>query len=166
MGVAWIIAAAVFFADFLIKTYLRTNFSYSSIPVIEKIFHITVVENSGAAFGFLRGKTTFLIYIGIVFIFVFLFVMKKEKKKGPLFLASCGLIIGGAISNLYDRIFLGFVIDYIDLQIWPVFNLSDSCITVGAFLLVWQSYSRSRHKPDLKKNNSTHTQVNSKDTST
>ena len=68
-----------------------------------------------------------------------------KKYKVHLFLIPCGLILGGAVSNLWDRIFLGFVVDYIDLRVWPVFNLSDSCITVGVGLLLWQSFKKSRH---------------------
>ena len=151
MGVAWVIAAGVASADFLVKTYLRINFPHSSIPIVKNIFHITVVENSGAAFGILRGKTTFLIYTGLIFLLVFFFMMKSEKRKDLLFLIACGLIMGGAISNLYDRIFLGFVVDYIDLRIWPVFNLSDSCITVGVGLLIWQSYIRPKDVCNLGK---------------
>jgi signal peptidase II len=58
----------------------------------------------------------------------------------PRFAISYGLIIGGALSNLFDRVFLGYVVDYIDLRVWPVFNLSDSCITVGIGLLLFYSF--------------------------
>ena len=140
MRLTWILATAVFLSDFLIKTYLRINFAYQSIPVIKNIFHITVVFNEGAAFGILRGRTNFLIYLGVIFILFFFFLMKKEKEKSRLFLVVCGMILGGALSNLCDRIFFGYVIDYIDLRVWPVFNLSDSCISVGVAVLIWQSF--------------------------
>jgi signal peptidase II len=145
MGLALIIASVIFFADFVIKAYLRNNLAYSSIPIIKNIFHITVVFNKGAAFGILQGRTFLLIASGIVFILFFVFLMNREGKRNPLFLIPCGLILGGAVSNLWDRIFLGFVVDYIDLRVWPVFNLSDSCITVGVGLLLWQSFKKSRH---------------------
>ncbi|MFH1503958.1 MAG: signal peptidase II [Candidatus Omnitrophota bacterium] len=144
MRLTWLIAAGVFLADFFIKAFLRANFSFQSIPVIKNIFHITVVFNKGAAFGVLQGKTPFLTYIGVGFILIFLFIVKKESKKNLLFLIACGLVLGGAVSNLYDRVFLGFVVDYLDFRIWPVFNLSDSCITVGAFLLLWDSYRKPK----------------------
>ena len=150
MLVAWGIAAVVFIADFFIKAHLHTNFLHTSTPVIKNIFHITVIENTGAAFGILHGKTTLLIFAGVIFMLVFLLFMKNEEKKTLMFNISCGLILGGALSNLYDRIFLGFVIDYIDLRIWPVFNLSDSCITVGAFLLIWLSYRDSKKQLSKK----------------
>ncbi|UCC95627.1 MAG: signal peptidase II [Candidatus Omnitrophota bacterium] len=150
MVLVWTVASAVFFVDLLIKTYLRSNFAFQSIPIIKGIFHITVVFNKGAAFGILRGKTTFLIYIGLIFILFFLFFMRKEKEKKLPFLISYGLILGGAFSNLCDRVFLGYVIDYIDLRIWPVFNLSDTCISVGIFILLlmqFRSSLRSKAQP-------------------
>ena len=144
MWLLWAIAGVVLCIELLVKTYLRINFPYTSIPVIKNIFHITVVFNKGAAFGILQGRTTLLIYIGIIFILVFFLLMKNENKNNLCFFIASGLIIGGAVSNLCDRIFLGFVVDYIDLRIWPVFNLSDSGITVGAGLLLWQSYREHR----------------------
>ena len=142
MWLSWAIAAAVFVAELAIKTYLRLNFPYASIPLIKNVLHITVVFNTGAAFGILTGKTNLLIYIGIVFILVFFIIISKEKREDRLFLIACGLILGGAISNMVDRIFLGYVVDYIDIRIWPVFNLADSCITTGACLLFLDSFKR------------------------
>jgi len=136
----WVIATVVFFTDFFLKGHFRAKFPFQSIPVIKNIFHITLVFNRGAAFGILQKNTYFLIYAGIVFILLFFILMKKEKKKSTLFLIACGLIIGGAFSNLWDRLYLGYVVDYIDFRVWPVFNISDSCITIGAGLLFWESY--------------------------
>lgn len=144
----WIVcltAALVFAADYIIKGFLRINFAYQSIPIIKNILHLTVIFNKGAAFGILKGTNNFLIYIGIIFIIVFLAVIQKEKRKDTLFLISAGLILGGALSNLYDRIFLGYVVDYIDIRIWPVFNLSDSCITIGVGLLLIDALRRKSH---------------------
>jgi signal peptidase II len=125
--------------DLWIKTYLRLNFSFQSFPLINKLVYITVVFNSGTAFGLLQGKTTLLIYLTLILIVVFWFVYKKEQEKKLTFLIATGLIFGGAFSNLIDRLMLGVVVDYIDLRFWPVFNLSDSCITIGAILLIIDS---------------------------
>jgi len=144
MVVAGLVAAIIFLLDFLIKAYLRINLPFSSTPIIENIFHISVVFNKGAAFGILQGKTSLLIFIGVAFIFLFLMMAKNAGKKNLLFLIACGMVLGGAASNLVDRIFLGFVVDYLDFRIWPVFNLSDSCITVGIGILFWQSCKKSK----------------------
>ncbi|MCF7869972.1 MAG: signal peptidase II [Candidatus Omnitrophica bacterium] len=125
--------------DFWIKTYLRLNYSFQSFPLIDKLVYITVVFNSGTAFGLLQRETTLLIYFTLILISVFWFIYKKEQEKKLTFLIATGLIFGGAFSNLIDRLMLGAVVDYIDLRFWPVFNLSDSCITIGAILLIIDS---------------------------
>jgi signal peptidase II len=146
MHVTAIIAAIIFCLELSIKTYLRLNFPGASMPVIKDIFHISIVFNTGAAFGILQNQTTFLICIGLLFILIFFFFVKSEKNKNIVFYIACGLIVGGALSNLCDRIFLGFVVDYIDLRVWPVFNLADSCITSGIILLFWQSMHKRTSK--------------------
>ena len=151
MARTWVVATTVFLADFFIKGYLRSQPPFQSIPVIKNILHITLVFNPGAAFGILQKNTTFLIYAGIVFILLFFILVKKENKKSTLFLLACGLIAGGAFSNLWDRLYLGYVVDYIDFRIWPVFNLSDACITIGAGLLLWESYQNHKKIKNINK---------------
>jgi len=137
-----IVASLIFTADFFIKRYFLFNHSFESIPVIKNILYLTVVFNKGAAFGILKGKTSLLIYTGIIFLLIFLFTIINERRKNIFFLIACGLIIGGAFSNLTDRVFLGFVVDYIDIKVWPVFNLSDSAISIGAFLLLLNEFKK------------------------
>jgi signal peptidase II len=72
--------------------------------------------------------------------------MSKEKVKTPILQVSYGLILGGAFSNLFDRIWYGYVIDYLDIHIWPVFNLSDTAITVGVGLFLLNSFRMRRDK--------------------
>lgn len=134
-AIVWVIAGIIFLLDFIIKRWLLNTVSCHSLPIIENVLHITVTINRGAAFGIFRQNTVFLIIVSIVFLALFFVYMRRENKSAPLFLVSCGLILGGAFSNLFDRIFLGFVIDYIDLRWWPVFNLADSAITTGIGLL-------------------------------
>lgn len=142
LSIVCIAAVLVFTADFFIKQYFLKNPHLQSIPVIKNFLYISVVFNSGAAFGILKGKTTFLIYIGLIFLLLFLMNFIKAEKKSKIFLISCGLIMGGALSNLYDRIFIGYVVDYIDLRFWPVFNISDSAISIGACLLFLSEFRR------------------------
>lgn len=141
-----IVASLVFIADFFIKRYFLANPAFESVPVIKNILYLTLVFNKGAAFGILQGKTVFLIYAGLIFLLIFLFTFMNEQKKNLLFILSCGLILGGALSNLYDRILLGFVVDYIDMRVWPVFNLSDSSITIGAILLFFNELRKPKDK--------------------
>ncbi|MCM8819558.1 MAG: signal peptidase II [Candidatus Omnitrophica bacterium] len=143
--VVLITAICIFAIDSFVKYFLFYNFSYTSIPLIKNILHITVICNSGAAFGLLRGKNQLLIYISIIFILFFLILSKRSRKTFLAFFGE-GLIIGGAISNLFDRLFLGCVIDYIDIRIWPVFNISDMCISIGIGVLFLDSLKNKKLK--------------------
>lgn len=103
-----------------------------------------MVFNSGAAFGILKGSTNFLIYVGIIFILVLVMFLRKEKTKSKMLFTAYGLILGGAFSNMYDRIFLGYVVDYLDFRVWPVFNIADTCISTGVGLIFLQSFLEHR----------------------
>jgi len=145
-GVAGITSLIIFFSDFFIKNYLKNNFAYQSIPVIKNILNITVVFNKGAAFGVLKGYSNILVYAGIVFIIMLIVTIKKNARKSMLSMVILGLIMGGAFSNMFDRVVYGFVVDYLDFRIWPVFNLSDTCISIGVGILLLQSLSANEKK--------------------
>lgn len=106
-----------------------------SIPVIDKIFHFTYVQNSGGAFGILRGRTNLFIIISIIVILFIVYFMFKEEKKDYFVKVVCSFVLGGAVSNLIDRMRLGYVVDFVDFQVWPVFNVADSAISIGMILL-------------------------------
>lgn len=98
------------------------------------MFHLTFVLNSGVAFGFFQGHGLW-ITLGTLVILGALFrttLQLAPRKWVPVCL---GLILGGAMGNLIDRFRFGSVVDFLDFRVWPVFNLADSCITVGAVLL-------------------------------
>jgi signal peptidase II len=119
-----------------------------SIAVIPNIFHITLVHNTGAAFGLFRGRAPVLIAFSIIVI-VFILVMYKKIVSAPLAVrVSAGLILGGAAGNLIDRLVWRFVVDFIDFRIWPVFNLSDSAICAGTFVLLFYSFRTRRARSD------------------
>ena len=94
---------------------------------------ITVTHNTGAAFGVLQGERALLILIGAG---VSVFLLWYLRSHHSIWLA---LILGGAVSNLLDRVIRGYVIDFIDLGWWPSFNVADSCMTVGVVVLLIQS---------------------------
>jgi len=138
---ALICAAAVFAGDFFIKQYFRLNHAFESIPVIKNIFHLTVVFNQGAAFGFFQGQTAFLVGISAILIVLFFTCFYREEDRSLFNAIAYGLVLGGAFSNLFDRITTGYVVDYLDFRIWPVFNLSDTCICTGVGLLMIKSFT-------------------------
>lgn len=129
------IIAVILFLDQLTK-FIATRFlAYNqSLPVIKGVFHLTLIHNTGAAFGILKNQTSLFIFSSITAIILIYFGLKDKKyKKSYKF--SLSLILAGALGNLIDRISLGYVVDFLDFRVWPVFNLADSAITVGAILL-------------------------------
>lgn len=113
----------------------------STYPLIEGVFHLTYVENTGAAFSIFTDQQLFLKIVTSIFI-VFLFVLLAyHLKKQGRFTAkalSLSFIIGGAIGNLIDRIRFNFVVDFLDFRLirFAVFNVADSFIVVGSILLI------------------------------
>ncbi len=120
-----------------------------SIPVIHKIFHFTYVQNTGGVFGILRGRTNFFIVVSIVVILFIIYFMLKEEKKDTFIKVVFSVVLGGAISNLIDRMRLGYVVDFIDFRVWPVFNIADSAISVGMVLLLIRLFFQKEKSPEL-----------------
>ena len=120
-------------------------------PVIPGLFHLTLVHNPGVAFG-LFARTGWIVVVAAVAIVAVLTAtsLRSPAADGPTasrtWLAM-GLILGGAVGNLIDRIRYGGVVDFLDFRVWPVFNVADSSITVGAALIAW-TWWRQRDVPD------------------
>ncbi|MBU2633947.1 MAG: signal peptidase II [Nanoarchaeota archaeon] len=98
-------------------------------------YFLTNIINYGAAFGILQNQTLFLIIVSLIVLGFCIYYFIKYKNKNQRIALS--LIIAGTASNLIDRIFLGYVRDFINLQIWPVFNLADSYNVIGVGLLIY-----------------------------
>jgi signal peptidase II len=131
------------FSKFLITKNL---FLGQSIPIIKGFFHLTPVHNRGAAFGILKNQVVFLIFVSL-FAIVLIYSNLKRRDAGnkiSLHRVALGLILAGALGNLIDRLCYGYVIDFLDFRIWPVFNLADSAITIGAVLLGWSLLKESK----------------------
>lgn len=126
-------------ADQLIKLWALSSLEpVGSITIIENIFSLTYVENRGAAWGMMAGAKWYLIIMPIVIIVAAIAYLIIKKLSDPLLLWSVMLIVSGGLGNLIDRIFRGFVVDYLHATFidFPVFNLADCCITIGAGLLI------------------------------
>jgi signal peptidase II len=102
-----------------------------SIPVLGEYIRLTYVENRGAAFGLLQNQTAFFILVGVIVISVIVASYRYIPEPSWLLNLCLGLQMGGAIGNLIDRIHAGYVVDFIDLTFWPVFNIADSAICIG-----------------------------------
>ena len=127
--------------DQIIKVLIINNMSlHQEIKIIPNFFSLYYVENPGAAFSILGNQTLLLIIISVICLILIKEYIKKEKDFTKLSIISLGMIIGGTIGNLFDRILYKAVIDYLSFNIFeysfPVFNLADIAITVGAGLLL------------------------------
>ncbi len=146
-----LLATLVAIVDQVSKFIIQHIFSPgSSIPIIKDIFHITLVHNTGAAFGILKARTPYLVIIGIIAAFFILYYLSRLKKDAACTRIAFSLILGGIIGNLIDRLRFGYVIDFLDLRIWPVFNVADSAITIGAILMVIQLIKTKNQRPKIK----------------
>jgi signal peptidase II len=138
----FIIVSVVLSLDQSVKYLVNTRLSLGqSIPVAKGIFHITLVHNRGAAFGILQGALPFFIFSASLAIYL-IYLILKDVRRGMLSTLAMSLVLAGALGNLIDRVFLGYVIDFLDFRIWPVFNIADSSITIGAVLLGWFMLSK------------------------
>jgi signal peptidase II len=121
-----------------------------NFDVIDGLLRITLVRNSGAAFGMLQGGRVFLIVSSVLASIFIIILAQRVPKEDLLKRVFLGMILGGAIGNLIDRIYPGHVIDFIDMGFgihrWPVYNLADTAVTVGGILLII-TYSLKR-EPD------------------
>jgi len=126
-------------ADQLTKYLAVANLSgQPSYPFIKDVLHFTYVENRGAAFGMLADHRWVFMVISVVAILAVVVWLIKDKTSGPWFRSAAGLIVGGGIGNMIDRVLLGYVVDFIDVVCidFYVFNVADSCVCVGCAMFL------------------------------
>ncbi len=133
-----IVIVGVIVLDRIVKTAVAGSMSVGdSIPVLGDFFHITYIQNSGAAFSMLQNHPTILIILPAVVILIgILIICTGTKKYKPVFLWALSLMCGGGLGNLTDRLAYGKVIDMFDFGFFPVFNVADISVCVGCGLLV------------------------------
>lgn len=135
-----IVSIIVILLDQGIKIAITNIGLNNSIVIIKKIFSFTYVNNYGAAWSILEGSRLLLIILAIAILLVIYIGFIKDKKLTKIENISYGLLIGGIVGNLLDRIIHGYVIDYLDFNIlgynYPIFNLADSCIVISIFILI------------------------------
>lgn len=134
----FLIGLAVFAVDQATKWLVATRLTPGQrVPLVPGVFEITYTLNPGAAFGILPERTGFFIFVTLAVVVLILYILRRHGPSGPHLAFALGLELGGAAGNLVDRLFLGAVIDFLDFRVWPVFNLADVAIVVGAILLAW-----------------------------
>jgi len=135
---ALIIGAVIAIVDQIIKYFVSTYLEpVGTVNVIDNLFKLTYVENRGVAFGMFTDMRWVFVVLTSAMLALIIIYMFKKKPSGKFFYITSGLIIGGGIGNLIDRIFYGYVIDYLSLSFFPpVCNFADYCITAGTAMLV------------------------------
>ncbi len=136
----WLIAAGLLVADQWTKWLVATRMPPAdSVALIPGIVHLTFVQNTGMAFGLFRGFPGLFAMLALGVAAWIAVELVRPVLVEPAMQWALALILGGAVGNLIDRVRLGYVIDFLDLRVWPVFNLADSAITIGVALLLWQT---------------------------
>lgn len=135
----FLIIVAGIVADQLTKwlavQYLKGN---PSFPIWEGVLHLTYLENTGAAFGILRGRRWVFMVISAVAIVAMLYYLIRYRPKNKLMGTALAFIISGGIGNMIDRVVQGYVVDFIDFTLinFAIFNVADTCVCIGACLLI------------------------------
>jgi signal peptidase II len=140
------LSAAVVALDLATKEWVSSVFRYGETMEVMPFFNLVLVHNTGAAFSFLAGaggwQRWFFTAVAVVISGVLVWMLRKPGT-GRLLSAALALVLGGALGNLYDRVTVGYVVDFIQLHAggyyFPAFNVADSAITVGVVLLIWDS---------------------------
>ena len=133
----------VILADQLSKIWIRSNLARGQSLFDTGFFQLIHVHNTGAAFGIFRDHTltlTIVAFVGIIVILLLVFVLRSRWPflDSMLLMSAIGLVLGGTIGNLIDRLRLGYVTDFIDFKVWPAFNVADAAVTIGVILIAYR----------------------------
>jgi len=149
---AYIIAALItILLDQATKIAVLANFRlYESKAVLGKVLYLTHITNKGGAFGLLSNFPAFFIFLAVIMVVCGIAFIPRIWKLSGILKISLGLLIGGTIGNLIDRIRFGYVVDFIDFKVWPAFNVADIAICVGVILIAIQllTFRESKHTED------------------
>ena len=134
----WIIIGVAAVLDFVSKQFVISGMELDQvISVIPGVFDLHHIRNYGAAFSTMQNKRIFLIASTVIMMAALcVYAVKMGQKISKAERIALAMIVGGGIGNLIDRIFLGYVTDFLDIHIIPIFNIADCFVTVGCFLLV------------------------------
>jgi len=137
----WLLAIIVFLLDQATKlAVLEWLKPLGSIEMPGGFWALTYSENTGGAFSFLRGHNWFFVVFGGLILALLVYLARDARHSAPSQNAALGLLLGGALGNLLDRVRLSCVVDFLDFKIWPIFNVADSAICVGVGLLLIASF--------------------------
>ena len=147
-----VIVLLLIFLDQASKLYIVNNFvEGQSYPLLSEFFHITYVKNRGVAFGILQNKLFLITFVGIVAVIIIgYYIFKSVKEQDWIVRIGYIFIMSGAVGNILDRIYRGYVVDFIDFRgIWSfVFNIADVWINIGVVFLLIQFAIEERKREE------------------
>ncbi len=145
MNLLWLSALAVLALDQWTKHVVVTTFDPGESRIfIPHVLYWTYVQNRAGAFGLFGTQTWLLVAMALGVLALFWYAFRDVARHSPMVRIAFGAIVGGAFGNIVDRFHYSFVVDFIDLRWWPVFNVADSCITIGVGMLVLATILRDR----------------------
>lgn len=147
----FLISAIVVALDLYTKHLVQNAFVFGEHLTMTSFFDLVRFHNEGAAFSFLSNaggwQKWFFTAVAIIAVIVITYLIRKNPTQ-KLFCIGLALVLGGAIGNLYDRLTLGYVVDFLYFHIneyyWPAFNVADSAISVGVAILLWDSFKQDK----------------------
>jgi signal peptidase II len=150
------VSAAVIAADLATKAWVSAVFTYGEVREIAPFFNLILTHNEGAAFSFLAhagGWQRWFFAAIAVAVSAVVVVMLKRQHAEPRPAFALALVLGGALGNLWDRVTLGYVVDFVQVHAagyyWPAFNVADSAITVGVAILIWDGLRPAARAPEV-----------------
>ncbi len=147
----FLISAIVVALDLYTKHLIQQAFTFGEHLTVTSFFDLVRFHNEGAAFSFLSSaggwQKWFFTAVAAIAVIVITYLIRKNPMQ-KLFCIGLALVLGGAIGNLYDRLTLGYVVDFLYFHIneyyWPAFNVADSAISVGVAILLWDSFKQDK----------------------
>lgn len=140
------IAGAVLLIDRLSKMWFLDHFQVGESRRVFSWFYMTLVKNTGTAFGFFQGNNRLLLFISYAILLLLLYGARGVCERGGHWAFwGMALLWGGAVGNIVDRHLYGQVVDFLDFRVWPVFNIADSAITLGS---ITTAIGLMRHKAE------------------
>ena len=150
-----LLGLAIVLLDQITKQWIRTTFTYGdSLPVIDGFFNLVYVRNDGAAWNMLGGHGLILILISVAALLLLFIYRRSFLEEQVTHKILLGLMVGGIIGNLIDRIRIGWVTDFLDFHIgthhWPSFNVADSAICIAASLYIITNLLQKKEEDSTK----------------
>lgn len=141
----YLLAFSILVTDQILKQLVHNSMQLGqSVPLINQAVRLTYIRNSGAAFSLFLGLSPYLVIVGIAAVAAIIYFHWKVPKNNYYLQIALGFVLGGSLGNLVDRILRSYVIDYLDIGFWPVFNFADIMINLGVIMLAVKLFAKEK----------------------